>query len=116
MVEMNDNTATYDVASALKSAAERRNNKELQDRVAEMMACPEAEMIGDDEKVRLKYAGDAYEKYHLLTNALARLPCAERISSRRDSYGFLYWKAKLPSGLEVRGSGADDRTTFGRDR
>jgi hypothetical protein len=88
-----------------------RNSAELREQVRAMRECPEFALISEP----LDLSGDCYDRYNALSEALGRLPCAERFNYSRCGYGFIYWSARLPSGLVVRASGADEQTRFGRD-
>lgn len=88
-----------------------RNNPTLRAEVDAMMACPEFALVKDELNLKC----DTYDQHGRLSQALGRLDCAERITERRDIYGFLRWTARLPSGLVVQASAADRHTSIGRD-
>ena len=73
-----------------------------------MMSVPEFDQVKD----HVDLSGTVSQQWDEVSSALARLPCAERLNESRDIYNCLYWEARLPSGLVVKGSGSDALSAF----
>jgi len=91
-----------------------RNSPQLRAEVKAMLDCPEwAEYIAKGGKAAL--SGDTYDQHGEVSDILSRHPEGEKFNRFKDSYGFVFWECRLPSGLVVKGSGISADASWGRD-